>query len=53
VLDPVWALRAVKTVGNYGEVYDRNVGDGSPLKIERGPNRLWTQGGLMYPPPID
>jgi len=53
VLDPGWALRAIRAVGNYGEVYDRNVGADSPLKIERGPNRLWTQGGLMYPPPID
>ncbi len=53
VLAPGWAQRAVQAVGNYAEVYDRNVGSASPLKIERGPNRLWTQGGLMYPPPID
>lgn len=48
-----WAVRAIKAVGNYGEMYDRNVGRGSPLGIERGLNRLWTQGGLMYVPPVD
>ena len=48
-----WALRAVRAVGNYGEVYERNVGSGSPLNIERGLNRVWTQGGLHYAPPID
>ncbi len=52
-LKPGWAVRAVKAVGNYGEVYERNLGAGSPLRIERGLNRLWTQGGLMYAPPID
>jgi general L-amino acid transport system substrate-binding protein len=50
---PGWALRAIKAVGNYGEMYERNVGAGSPLKIERGLNRLWSQGGLHYAPPID
>jgi len=48
-----WAVRAVKAVGNYGEMYERNLGRGSPLKIERGPNRLWTEGGLMYAPPVE
>ena len=48
-----WALRAVAAVGNYGEMYERNLGPGSALHIERGPNRLWTQGGLMYAPPVD
>jgi general L-amino acid transport system substrate-binding protein len=48
-----WAVRAVSAVGNYGELYERNVGRGSPLKIERGLNRLWSEGGLMYAPPID
>ncbi len=42
----------IKQVGNYGEVFDRNVGAGSPLKIARGQNALWTQGGLQYAPPI-
>lgn len=48
-----WAVRAVKAAGNYGEMYERNLGRGSPLKIERGLNRLWTEGGLMYAPPIE
>lgn len=48
-----WAIRAVAAIGNYGELYERNVGQGSPLKIERGLNRLWKDGGLMYAPPID
>lgn len=43
----------ITAVGNYGELYERNVGSGSPLKIERGLNRLWTKGGLMYAPPFD
>ncbi|MGH8633023.1 MAG: amino acid ABC transporter substrate-binding protein, partial [Burkholderiales bacterium] len=50
--DPGWAVRAVQSVGNYGEMFERNVGKDSPLKLERGLNRLWTQGGLMYAPPI-
>ena len=50
---PGWAIRAVKAVGNYGEIYERNLGSGSPLAIERGLNRLWSEGGLMYAPPID
>ncbi|HMK37536.1 MAG TPA: amino acid ABC transporter substrate-binding protein [Desulfomonilaceae bacterium] len=48
-----WAVRAVKAAGNYGEMYERNLGRGSPLKIERGLNRLWTDGGLMYAPPFE
>jgi general L-amino acid transport system substrate-binding protein len=47
-----WAYRIIKHVGNYGEVFDRNVGEGSPLKIKRGINALWTQGGLQYGIPI-
>ena len=47
-----WAYKIVKQVGNYGESFDRNVGEGSPLKISRGLNRLWTKGGIMYAPPI-
>ncbi|WP_029004591.1 amino acid ABC transporter substrate-binding protein [Azorhizobium doebereinerae] len=47
-----WALRAVKQVGNYGEIFDRNVGPNSPLGIQRGLNKLWTQGGLQYGMPI-
>ena len=47
-----WAARIVKLVGNYDEVFERNVGSGSPLKIERGLNRLWNKGGIQYAPPI-
>lgn len=47
-----WAVQIVKQVGNYGEVFERNIGSGSPLKIERGLNALWTNGGLQYAPPV-
>ncbi|MBY0296249.1 MAG: amino acid ABC transporter substrate-binding protein [Methylobacterium sp.] len=47
-----WAYRVIKLVGNYGEVFERNVGQGSPLKIQRGVNALWSKGGLQYGPPI-
>ncbi len=51
-LDDDWAYQVIKQVGNYGEIFARNVGEGSPLKIERGLNRLWKDGGLQYAPPI-
>jgi general L-amino acid transport system substrate-binding protein len=51
-LDEKWAYNIVKQVGNYGEVFERNVGTSTPLKIERGLNALWTNGGLMYTPPF-
>jgi general L-amino acid transport system substrate-binding protein len=47
-----WAVQIIKQVGNYGESFNRNVGAGSPLKIDRGLNRLWTKGGIQYAPPI-
>jgi len=47
-----WAYRIVKNVGNYGEVFERNVGEGSALKIKRGLNALWNKGGIQYAPPI-
>jgi len=47
-----WAARAVKAVGNYGEIYERNVGAQSKLAIPRGLNALWTEGGVQYAPPI-
>jgi general L-amino acid transport system substrate-binding protein len=47
-----WAYRIIKSVGNYGEVFERNVGQGSPLKIARGLNALWTKGGLQYGLPV-
>jgi general L-amino acid transport system substrate-binding protein len=51
-VDEKWVVNIIKQVGNYGESFDRNVGMGSPLKIERGLNKLWTQGGLQYAEPI-
>jgi general L-amino acid transport system substrate-binding protein len=47
-----WAFRIIKHVGNYGEIYERNVGQGSALKLQRGLNALWNKGGLQYAPPI-
>ncbi len=51
-LENNWAANIITAVGNYGESFDRNVGAGSPLKIERGLNALWNKGGLQYAPPI-
>jgi general L-amino acid transport system substrate-binding protein len=51
-LDNDWVVKIIKAVGNYGEVFERNVGSGSRLKIDRGLNALWTKGGLQYAPPI-
>ncbi len=47
-----WAAQIVKHVGNYGEIFERNLGEGSQLKIARGKNALWSKGGLQYAPPI-
>ena len=47
-----WVVNIVKATGNYGELFERNVGSGSPLKIARGLNALWTKGGLQYAMPI-
>ncbi|GAA3946712.1 amino acid ABC transporter substrate-binding protein [Allohahella marinimesophila] len=47
-----WAANAIKQVGNYGEMFERNVGKDSPLDIERGLNALWTEGGIQYAPPV-
>jgi general L-amino acid transport system substrate-binding protein len=51
-VDEKWAHNAIKSVGNYGEIFERNVGQSSPLKLERGVNNLWTRGGLIYGMPI-
>lgn len=51
-LDNDWAFQIIKSVGNYGESFDRNIGAGSPLGIARGQNALWKNGGLQYAPPI-
>lgn len=47
-----WMFNAIKQVGNYGESYERTVGMGSPLKLPRGANQLWTKGGLLFTPPF-
>ena len=51
-LDAQWPLRIVRRVGNYGEIFERNLGPKTPLAMDRGLNRLWTDGGLMYAPPF-
>jgi general L-amino acid transport system substrate-binding protein len=51
-LDDAWALRAVQAVGNYGEMYERDLGSGSALRLPRGRNALWLNGGMIYAPPI-
>jgi len=47
-----FAYNIIKQVGNYGEAFEATVGEGSPLKIKRGYNALWTKGGLQYAPPF-
>jgi len=51
-LDADFVVNVIRAVGNYGEIYDRNVGEGSALGLERGLNALWTDGGLQYAPPF-
>ncbi|WP_043531026.1 amino acid ABC transporter substrate-binding protein [Litchfieldella xinjiangensis] len=51
-LEADWAYNIISQVGNYGQVFDRNVGMDSPLQIERGINELWTNGGIHYAPPV-
>ena len=51
-LKPGWVLRVIEAVGNYGEIYERHLGKDSPLQLERGPNRLGQDGGLLYSPPF-
>jgi general L-amino acid transport system substrate-binding protein len=51
-LDDAWAARVIEAVGNYGEMFERDLGSGSVMKLPRGANNLWTQGGLMYALPI-
>jgi len=48
-----WVVKLIKGVGNYGEIYERTLGQGSTFKLERGINALWTDGGLMYAPPFN
>ena len=47
-----WAYNVIKQMGNYGEIFDRNIGAGSKLQIARGLNALWSKGGIQYAPPI-
>ena len=51
-LDKDWMVRVIKTTGNYGEIFERNVGASTPLALPRGLNNLWNKGGLQYAPPI-
>ncbi len=46
-----WTIKVIKGVGNYSEMYDRNLGPDTPLNLPRGPNKVWTQGGILYAPP--
>ena len=50
-LEADWAVSVISAVGNYGEIYDRNLGPGTPFDLDRGPNSIWTDGGLLYAPP--
>jgi general L-amino acid transport system substrate-binding protein len=51
-LDPAWAFNAIRAIGNYGELFERTLGPKTPIGLERGLNRLWTDGGLMYSWPM-
>jgi general L-amino acid transport system substrate-binding protein len=51
-LDKEWLVRAIRAVGNYGEMFERNVGPKTPLNLPRGLNNLWSKGGLQYAPPV-
>jgi general L-amino acid transport system substrate-binding protein len=51
-LDPLWAYNVIRAIGNYGELYERTMGENTPVALPRGPNNLWTNGGLMYPLPM-
>ena len=51
-LSETWAINAVRAVGNYGEMFERNIGSRSKLGIPRGINHLWSLGGIQYAPPM-
>jgi general L-amino acid transport system substrate-binding protein len=51
-LDKAWAVRAISSVGNYGEIFERNIGVNTPLGLARGLNAQWTNGGILYSPPV-
>jgi general L-amino acid transport system substrate-binding protein len=52
-LEETWAFEVIKQVGNYGEIFERNIGQNSPLKFGRGVNALWNRGGTMMAPPFN
>jgi len=51
-LDAEWAKRAIAAGGNYGEIFERNIGEATPIGLARGLNAQWTNGGLIYTPPF-
>ena len=51
-LDPEWAKNAIMAGGNYGELFEKNIGESSPIGLARGQNAMWTEGGLIYSPPF-
>ena len=51
-IDNKWAYNAIKQLGNYGELFERNLGQETPMQLSRGVNALWTQGGILYAPPM-
>ena len=51
-LDSEWAMRAIAANGNYGEIFEKNIGEATPIGLARGLNAQWTQGGLIYSPPF-
>ena len=51
-VDNSWSFNIIKQVGNYGEVFDRHLGENTPVGLPRGLNRLWNKGGILYAPPV-
>jgi general L-amino acid transport system substrate-binding protein len=51
-LEPNWAVNAISAVGNYGEIFDRHLGESTPIGLARGLNAQWTEGGLQYAAPF-
>jgi general L-amino acid transport system substrate-binding protein len=51
-LGKTWAYNIIKQVGNYGQIYEANVGPKTPLGLDRGLNKLWNKGGILYAPPM-
>ena len=51
-LDAAWAKNAIMAGGNYGEIFEKNIGENTPIGLARGLNAMWTEGGLIYSPPF-